>query len=433
MSVRLRLTLIATLVVGGALVAGGFVLVGLLSSALTDQVCAATGERAAYLASTAAPEVDAPPSVELVQYLDRSGAVVGRSDAARLADPGARCVAVEPPGHDEDYAFVSAAVTRPRPDGAEQVVVGRPLVDVLDSTRYLTRVLVIGLLLVLVLVALVTWLVAGRVLAPVAAIRREVDEISATELHRRVPTRHSADEIGRLATTMNRMLDRLEHAHDSHRRFVADASHELRSPVASIRQHAEVALAHPDRTTLGALAGTVLAEDLRMQRLIDDLLVLAKADERNIRLPMASIDLDDLVFDEARRLRDRTDLLIGTSAVSAGRVSGDEASLRRLVANLAENAARYARGRIAFGLVEADGLVVLSVSDDGPGIPPAERDRVFERFVRVGEDRSRADGGSGLGLAIVAQVARTHGGNVQVARSLLGGATLEVRLPAADA
>jgi signal transduction histidine kinase len=436
MTVRVRLTLAAVLVVGLALLAGAFVLVALLSSVLTDQVCADARERASQLASSLAvpgAKVDPPISSELVQLINRAGGVVGAPAERRLVDPGARCVSFEPPGHGEDFVFAATEV-RPAEGGnpaqaPAQVIVGRPLVDVLDSTRFVTRVLLVGLPLILLVVGGVTWTVAGRTLAPVTAIRREVDEISAAELHRRVPAVHSRDEIGRLAATMNRMLDRLERSQDSQRRFVSDASHELRSPIATIRQHAEVALAHPDRSSLPELAGTVLAENLRIQRLVDDLLLLARADESDLQLPKASVDLDDLIFEQARQLRKATSLEIDTSAVSAGQVVGDESSLRRLILNLCENAARYGRQRITLALREDGGEVRFTISDDGPGIPAVDRERVFERFVRLAPARGREDGGSGLGLAIVGEVARAHGGTVEVREGLLGGATIEVRIP----
>jgi signal transduction histidine kinase len=435
MTVRVRVTLAAVLVVGLALVAGALVLVALLGSVLTDQVCADARERATQLASSP----DRPSTAngsrpsELVQWVDRSGAVVGAPGDRKLADPGTRCVAVEPPGYHEDFVF-AAAVVQPvgasAPTQATQVIVGRPLVDVLDSTSFVTRVLVVGLPVMLLIVGSVTWMVAGRTLAPVAAIRREVDEISATEMHRRVPSVHSSDEIGRLAATMNRMLDRLERAQDSQRRFVSDASHELRSPIASIRQHAEVALAHPDRSSLGELAGTVLAENFRIQRLVDDLLLLARADEQNRQAPKAPVDLDDLLFDEAKRLRKATTLEIDSAAVSAGQVLGDEASLRRMILNLGENAARYASSRIHLALKEDGSEVVLTVADDGPGIPPLDRERVFERFVRLAAARGRDEGGAGLGLAIAAEIVRSYGGTVQADETPSGGTTIEVRLPA---
>jgi signal transduction histidine kinase len=244
-----------------------------------------------------------------------------------------------------------------------------------------------------------------------------------------VPDPPADDEIGRLARTMNRMLGRLEQAQARQRRLVADASHELRSPVATIRQHAEVALAHPGRTGSAELAATVLAEDLRLQRLTEDLLLLTRADERSLAPRRRPVDLDDLVLEEARRLRDATGLRVDTTAVSAGRVAGDAAGLRRVLRNLGDNASRHARERLALSVADRDATVVLAVDDDGPGIPDADRERVFERFVRLDGARARDDGGSGLGLAIVAELAAAHGGTVAVAASPLGGARVEVWLP----
>lgn len=414
------MTLAAVLVVGLALVAGAFVLVTLLGSVLTAQVCADVRDRAAELSASAVRA--SSTSSELVQMIDRSGVVVGGSDTGRFASPGRDCVNLEPPGYAEDYVFAAAAV-----ESGGEVIVGRPLVDVLDSTRFVSRVLVVGVPVMMLIVGGVTWVVTGRVLAPVSAIRREVDEISATELHRRVPAVRR-DEIGLLARTMNRMLDRLQRSHESRQRFVADASHELRSPIAAIRQHAEVAQAHPDSTTVDELATTVLAEDLRMQHLVDDLLLLARSDEEHTEPPRTPVDLDDLVFAEAERLRTATNLTIDSTAVSAGQVRGDETALARMIHNLADNAARYARSRITFALTEEEGAVVLTISDDGPGIPVEDRTRVFDRFVRLTPARSRDTGGTGLGLAIVAEVVNRHHGSIRN----ISGATFEARLPSAD-
>jgi signal transduction histidine kinase len=228
---------------------------------------------------------------------------------------------------------------------------------------------------------------------------------------------------------MNQMLGRLEKAQASQRRFVSDASHELRSPVTSIRQHAEVALAHPGSTSVQALAQTVLAENLRVQRLVDDLLLLAKVDEYILQLRRQPIDLDDLVFDEAGRLRATGSLRIDTTRVSAGRVAGDLSGLRRVLRNLSDNAAGHARTRVEFALSERDDAVVFTIDDDGPGIPENERQRVFERFVRLDDARARHDGGTGLGLAIVAELVSAHGGTVTITDSGLGGARVEVILP----
>jgi signal transduction histidine kinase len=434
MSVRVRLTVIAVLVVGLALVAGATVFVSLLGDALTDQVCSAARQRATEAARQlpGTETVAFGTSTELLQAVDASGNVVAGSpnlkDGTPLEHgPPGDCRTLEPPGFDDDYAIVAATVADSRPGAPVLVIAGRPLVDVLESTQFVTRSLLIGLLLV----GGTTWYVVGRTLAPVAAIRDEAERITAADLDRRVPQPHSKDEIARLAATVNRMLDRLERAQASQRRFVSDASHELRSPIATIRQHAEVALAHPGRTTVNELAGTVRAENLRIQVLVDDLLLLARADERMLQLPMATVDLDDLVFEEATHLRDSTRLRIDSTAVSAGRVRGDSEALRRMLRNLGDNAARYAAGRISFALAERAGTVVLTIDDDGPGIPEADRERVFERFVRLAGSRSRDDGGSGLGLAIVAELVAAHEGTVRAQESQLGGARIELRLPAA--
>ena len=228
---------------------------------------------------------------------------------------------------------------------------------------------------------------------------------------------------------MNRMLARLESGRLRERRFVSDASHELRSPVTTIRQHAEVALSHPEQTSTGDLAEVVLDEDARLQRLVEDLLLLTRIDEGTLELPVQPVDLDDLMFEEAARLRGATELKIDVGAVSAGRVRGDREKLGRLIRNLTDNAVRHARTTIVLSLAERNGEVVLGVDDDGAGIDVAEREHIFDRFVRLDEARDRDSGGSGLGLAIVREVAAFHGGSVTMTGSGLGGTSFEVRFP----
>jgi signal transduction histidine kinase len=447
-----RTTVAAVVVVGVAMVVGALVLVAVLRDTLTREVRAAARLRgqdvAAVLAAGTGTRAEtgsgagvAPLAVDdaeevLIQVLDPDGRVVAASAnaaglpaVARLA-PGESVEVEAPPGAGvEDGDLLAVATGADTPEGRRTVVVARSTEAVAEATAVVTGLLAVGLPLLLAVVAATAWVVVGRTLAPVEAIRTEVDAISAAELHRRVPDPAADDEVGRLARTMNRMLDRLEQAQTRQRRLVADASHELRSPVAAIRQHAEVALAHPDRTGTAELAGTVLAEDLRLQRLVEDLLLLTRADEHTLALRRRPVDLDDLVFEEARRLRDCTGLRVDTTAVSAGRVDGDAAGLRRVLRNLGDNAARHARGRLAFAVAERDGTVRVKVDDDGPGIPEPDRARVFERFVRLDDARARDAGGSGLGLAIVAELVEAHGGGVTVATSPLGGARFEVTLP----
>jgi signal transduction histidine kinase len=304
--------------------------------------------------------------------------------------------------------------------------------DVVDEPVTVVRsLLLLGLPGLLLVAAVVTWRVVGRALAPVEAIRASVDEVSAADLSARVPHPASQDEIARLAGTMNRMLGRLEESQARQRRFVADASHELRSPVTILRQHAEVAQAHPDRASLDDLSDTVLAEALRLQRLIDDLLVLARADEQRLTVRPRPLDLDDMVLDEARRLRTTTALDVDASGVSAGPIDGDADGMRRVVRNVVDNAARHAHGRVALALSDNGGTIVLRVDDDGPGVPVVDRQRVFQRFVRLDDARARDKGGSGLGLAIVAEIVAAHGGAVRFTDAPdLGGARVEITLPA---
>jgi signal transduction histidine kinase len=436
-TIRAVTTAVATVVVAIALAVGATALITALRQTLIDEVAEAgraqAGDVVRQLEEGRAPVLEVAGSDEqLIQVITPAGAVVASSPnvagapaVAPLA-PGQSAQVVTPLDDDEFVAVADGAQTR---EGLRIVVVARALVEVLDATTVVTRLLIIGLPVLLAVVAITTWFAVGRALAPVEAIRREVDEISAEQLHRRVPTPAADDEIGRLAATMNRMLARLESARNSQRRFVSDASHELRSPMTTIRQHAEVAVAHPDRMTTQELAEVVLAEQRRMQRLVEDLLLLARADEQ-VPFSRAPVDLDDLAFEEGHRLRSATSLHVDTSEVGAARVQGDVDALRRALRNLAENAARHASSRIAIALAERGGEVILTVDDDGPGIPESERDRVLERFVRLDEARSRDNGGSGLGLSIVEEVARAHGGSISIRQSPLGGARIQVTFQA---
>jgi signal transduction histidine kinase len=438
-TIRAITTAVATTVVAVALTVGAIGLITAARSTMVKEETESAQKQAAevvgQLESGRPPVLEVAGSDEqLVQVMTPAGAVVasspniaGEPAVARLA-PGQSARVITPLDNDP---FVAVAESAETADGQRIVVVARALVDVLDTTTVLTQLLIIGVPVMVAVVGLTTWFAVGRALAPVEAIRREVDEISAAQLHRRVPQPKADDEIGRLAATMNLMLERLEAARNSQRRFVSDASHELRSPITTIRQYAEVALAYPDRMTAQELADVVLAEQTRMQGLVEDLLLLARADER-VPPSRAPVDLDDLAFEEGHRLRATTSKRVDTSGVGAARVQGDADALHRVVRNLGENAARHASSRVDIALTDLGDDVVLTVDDDGPGIPDAERDRVLQRFVRLDEARSRDDGGSGLGLAIVDEVARAHGGSVSISQSPLGGARIEVRVPTAD-
>jgi len=436
-SVRMRTTAAAMLVVGLAMVVGAGLLVAIFRDSLLGELETAARLRAAEVVTSVAAGRGLPIGSDgedlLVQLIGADGRVLAASPAIDglpvLARPAPdEATEVEAPV--DNLAFLAVTADTASPQGPRTVVVAVSTEAVAESTAVMLGLVGIGLPVLLLVVGATTWLVVGRTLAPVEAIRQEVAEISGTQLHRRVPDPPGDDEIARLARTMNKMLERLQRARERQQRFVSDASHELRSPVASIRQHAEVALAHPERSTLCELAATVLAEDLRIHRLVSDLLLLAGADEHSLALRLRPVDLDDLVFDAAHDLRANSDLQVNTSAVSAGRVAGDIAGLKRMLGNVVENAARHTRGQISFTLTEADGTVLLTVDDNGPGIPLADRERVLERFVRLDDARARDTGGSGLGLAIVAELVGAHGGEIVITDSTLGGARIELHLPA---
>jgi signal transduction histidine kinase len=301
--------------------------------------------------------------------------------------------------------------------------------DAVDSTvDSITGALVIGVPVLIALLAGLTWWLTGRALKPVEAIRAEAAAITGSTIHRRVPEPNTDDEIGRLARTMNSMLDRLEATSLRQRRFVSDASHELRSPVAVIRAQVEVALRRGDEADWPMVAQRVLVEDARLEQAVSELLELARTEERADATPIL-VDLDEVVLEETARERR---VPIDTSRVLAGRVHGTSAQFARVVANLLDNACRHAEAQVSIALVRQEHDVVLIVDDDGPGISVADRERVFERFTRLDEGRSRDAGGVGLGLAMVRAIVERHGGSVAVDDAPLGGARFVVRLPATD-
>ena len=312
---------------------------------------------------------------------------------------------------------------------------GTPIDDVEESVRALRTGLLIAIPAVALLLGALIWWLVGRTLRPVETIRAEVADITGANLNRRVPEPAKNDEIARLARTMNAMLDRVEDASDRQHRFVADASHELRSPLTRIRTELEVDLDHPETADHVATHRSVLEEVGNLQRLVDDLLHLARADG-GARAASAQryrpVDLDDLVLTEAQRLRDNGRVRIDTSQVSAAQVLGEAEQLARAIHNLSDNALRHAATTVAFATHEDNGVARLSVTDDGPGIPEPERSRVFERFARLDESRRAASGGTGLGLAIALDIVQRHGGTITIETPGAGGTTCVVSLPSID-
>ncbi len=300
--------------------------------------------------------------------------------------------------------------------------------DELDALGVVREVLRNVVIVLTVLAGIATWFIAGRALRPVGDITNRVEEITSGTLSDRVPEPAGNDEIGVLARTMNKMLGRLENTDLRRRQFVSDASHELRTPVAVLKSEAEVAKRAPESTNLADFSTVVLGESKRLEGLVEDLLALARSDESRRLTATAAIDVDEIVLEEASRSRP---LPIDQSSVSAGRVVGHDDDMRRVVAHLLDNAARHGRTSVAVGVRTAEGVVQVWVDDDGPGISEGERKRVFDRFVRLDDARTRDAGGAGLGLAVVHETVTRMEGEVKVDRSPLGGARFLLEFPAA--
>ncbi|WP_396288812.1 sensor histidine kinase [Curtobacterium sp. KT1] len=435
-SVRARTTLGAGVVVLAALVVGAVGFVVVLRLVLLDGV--RTAAEAGLEQVSSRVESDGAGAVTdyedvLVQVIGDGGSVLAHGEDA---DAPALSTADESRwSHDgERWLLVSDDVDLPG-GGEATLVYGVSLEQTDTAIRTAVVLLAVGVPVLVLVLGMVTWSVTGRSLRPVERMRTEVETIRAAQPDARVVVPETGDEIARLATTMNAMLDRLDRSAAGQRRFVSDASHELRSPIASIRQHAEVAAAHPDRTDVGEFSDVVRSEAVRLQDLVTGLLELSRLDEggTGTRRP---VDLDDLALGAVARARarvpagatDDSTIRVDGSGISAARVLGDERLLTGVVRNLVDNAVRHAVSRVTVALVEQDGAAVLTVDDDGGGVPAGERDRVFERFVRLDEARSRDAGGAGLGLAIVRDAVRAHGGEATVTDSPLGGARFVVRI-----
>ncbi|MFG2616551.1 ATP-binding protein [Streptomyces sp. NPDC048507] len=445
-TVRARATAAAVVVVAVALAVASFALLGLLEGNLLRNAERDAAEQARTVARLAAAgDLDlmrpAGRGADFVQVVNARGRVLRATPnlaglpalgpAAPLR-PGTsfHTWRIRPVGGEHRQRVVQ--VTTQTPQGLVSVFVGTSLRDVDAADDTTTAALLAGGPLLLATVGLVTWRVTGRALRPVEAIRAEVAAISDRGLHRRVPVPPTRDEVARLAETVNATLDRLESSGIRQRRFIADASHELRSPITVLRTQLEVALAVRDPQLWPELIGGALEDVERLQQLASDLLLLARIDAAQ---PVAAVrlDLGDVVGDAvAARLGDRVPV---RSSLAAGvAVEGSGLWLTRVVTNLLDNAQRFADGGVEVTLGVTGGAdartAVLEVRDDGPGIAPADRERVFERFARLDDARSRDHGGAGLGLAIARDLTAHHGGTL-TAEDSPRGARLVVRLPVA--
>jgi signal transduction histidine kinase len=436
LSVRLRTTLLAAALAAGALAVAAVALVATLDRSVVASSDGVARSRVADLAVLARngslPRVLAAVGGEgVAQVVDGSGRVLAASPNVRGAGPISRLrpppdrapqvhTLYDAPDDDETEDYRAWVETVSTPTGPVTIYAGTSLESVTEASRLLRRALWIGTPVTVLVLGALTWLVIGRALQPVEDIRTRVDGITGAALDRRVPVPAARDEVARLAVTMNRMLDRLEAAQRRQREFVADASHELQSPIAAIRAQVEVACAHAEGTDWPELTAGILEDCGRSERLLRDLLFLARHDELGNTERLDPLDLDDIVLEEAARVRPAAGVTLDTSAVSAAPVRGRSEELRRLVRNLLENAVRHAESQVAVSVMAADGTARVEVIDDGPGVPAADRPLVFERFHRGDHSRSRDTGGTGLGLAIARTVAERHGGTLELAASPRG-------------
>jgi signal transduction histidine kinase len=325
------------------------------------------------------------------------------------------------------YRIVARGATGP--EGTGVVFVAVSLESSQQALGVLRPLLLIGFPFLLLAVGATVWLLTGRALQPVEAMRREADAISVAELDRRLPVPESRDEVHRLAVTLNDMLERLEASTKRQRRFVSDASHELKSPVAAIRAMIDVAEADPDFDDWQRLLEDVRFEDERLERLVSDLLALARWDEGYRPPQPVDVDLDHIAGMLAGPIAATHGVSADLTSLGAARVSGDPRALETMVRNILDNAARHAKSAVWVETGMSNGTVQVAVSDDGPGVDPGDRDRVFERFVRLDEGRSRSEGGTGLGLAVSRAIAQAHGGSIEFVDGRYEGATVVVTLP----
>ena len=444
-SLRLRITLLTALVVAIAVAVGGLLIVVSLKSELLGAADDVGKERAQEIAGLAAqgnlpttlPEMEDPETpaevvtggqvVTTTADLDGQGGLglpERRAGEIRVVEVSELPIAV--PGRGP-YRVVAQGVDTPT--GTTTVFVAVPVKNVEHAMSAATRIGGIGLSLLVGVLAAVMWLAIGRALAPVNAIRTRADAISGQSLDLRVPTPVQLDEIGRLARTVNQMLGRLQLSAENQRRFVADAAHELRSPIASLRVQLETARDH-DWAGGDGRVSDMLHETARMEGLVDQLLLLARAGADDSWLHLSTVDLDDIVDSGVTWLDLEGAVVIDTSAVEPVQLSGDAALLEQVVRNLVQNAAGHARGFVRVSVSKGAGdMAVLTVDDDGPGVPPERREDIFERFVRLDDSRDRDRGGVGLGLAIVSEIVSAHGGRIHVSDSPMGGARFVVELP----
>jgi signal transduction histidine kinase len=468
--VRLYATLAASAVVLAALIVGAALLVALTRAELTRGAETAITTRARELAQLAASDnlpgrlpttqgasaqvvdgnglvvastgdiegqgpitsVSAAPGVVAtvsLQSLDQ-GPGVGEEVGGETNGEGSSVGEEVGDENDGEGPYLAALTEVDTARGRFTVIVALSLASIEAAASALVPLLMAGIPVLVLLVGSATWFLAGRTLRPVRAMSEEAERITVTDLGRRIPLPGTRDEIRGLGETLNRMLGRLDTAVTRQRRFVGDASHELKSPVAALLTMAEVASQHPERIDLASFALHLETEVRRLGLLVDDLLTLARSDEGAFDLEPGVFDLATLVAEETAHLESsvvKPDL----GGVDRADVEADRRRIAQVVRNLVDNAARHAHTGIWIETRRVDDQAEFVVADDGPGVPPADRQRAFERFIRLDDARSRSEGGTGLGLAVVQAIVQAHGGSVEfIDDERYPGAVIRVRLPA---
>jgi signal transduction histidine kinase len=442
LSLRARLLLVSVIALTLGLAVGGVLLVGVLNFALLRAVNSEALDTARGVAKLVDQHqlsepipVNASMQVQIVDAQDKvlmisAGAdrlvsmlrpdeLRGAVDGTVRKVPGSR-VGVD------GTVRVAVAVAGP-PTQPQYVLIARSTDDLDQGVHILSITLLIAFPLLVALLGAVLWRVLGAALNPVDALTAGAEEITGGTRAGRLPVPESRDEIHRLAVTLNGMLHRLDSARAKQRAFVADAAHELRSPLTNMRTEIEVAQHLADSTDWPQLTTDLLTDVDRLSRLVDDLLLLARADDGTARTParrFEEVDLTQFLFDLAARFPDVSYQPPPSPLV----VRADPDGLSRMIGNLLDNAVRHKTSRVRLS-VEPDGSYVrITVTDDGPGISPVDRERVFDRFTRLDDGRARDAGGSGLGLAIVRELVRRHRGTV-ILSDAAPGLRVDVRLP----
>lgn len=451
--VRAQATVLATLVITGALVVGGVVFIALTRANLTRSLETVVSSRSQDIAGlvvsgglsrtipsvrgTSAQVIDASGTV-IASTLDIEGQQAVTTDtvpagALRLTEVTALDASGEQEvgdNHDEEGPYLMAVTGAASGNGVYQVVVVGSLASVNRAIATLIPMLAVGIPLLVMIGALMTWGLVGRSLRPVGKMIAQAEGITLAKLDRRIDVPDSQDEIRHLAETLNGMLDRLESSVARQRRFVSDASHELKSPVASLLTMAEVVESARAQIDMKEFAGDVAGEARRLALLVEDLLTLSRADEDHFQLDCTSFDLAELVREEVGS-KAVSGVSFDVSGLAATYVHLDRRRMRQLARNLLDNATRHADKRVWVESGGGSGSSYLLIADDGPGIPKSRREEIFDRFVRLDDARSRAAGGTGLGLAVVKAIVEAHGGTVHVVDDdRFPGAVLRIDLPA---